>query len=174
MKCNNITSLLRQKDESQNGGNKKTEHAKFPEKRTFCLINKNCTTLKKELYRFTLFYISMVIRLVKYILFQCDNISKQVFLKYVNDRKNVPQIAKNHFPNRSFNKENNDFKLSMYNIQVHHRIAHRFLLKYFFLLTNLKPILLLSRSFFLWQVFCSDLTLDIMLSLYLQFYLISY
>ena len=30
-----ISSVIRQKGESQNGGNKKTKHAKFSEKRTF-------------------------------------------------------------------------------------------------------------------------------------------
>ena len=30
-----ITSVIRQKDESQNGGNKKTKQAKFSEKMTF-------------------------------------------------------------------------------------------------------------------------------------------
>ena len=29
------TSVIRQKDESQNGGNKKAKHAKFSERRTF-------------------------------------------------------------------------------------------------------------------------------------------
>ena len=29
------TSVIKQKRESQNGGNKKTKHAKFPEKRLF-------------------------------------------------------------------------------------------------------------------------------------------
>ena len=31
----NISSVIRQKGESQNGGNKKAKHAKFPEKPTF-------------------------------------------------------------------------------------------------------------------------------------------
>ena len=32
-----ITSIISQKDQSQNGGNKKTKHAKFSEKRTFLI-----------------------------------------------------------------------------------------------------------------------------------------
>ena len=33
--CTDISSVTKQKGESQNGGNKKTKHTKFPEKRTF-------------------------------------------------------------------------------------------------------------------------------------------
>ena len=34
----NTLSVIRQKGESQNGGNKKTKHAKFSEKRTFLTL----------------------------------------------------------------------------------------------------------------------------------------
>ena len=40
------TSVIRQKDESQNGGNKKTKHAKFSEKRTF-LTSRKCSFFGK-------------------------------------------------------------------------------------------------------------------------------
>ena len=32
---NSVSSVIRQKSESQNGGNKKTKHVKFSEKQTF-------------------------------------------------------------------------------------------------------------------------------------------
>ena len=41
LKCYDIiVPVIRQKGESQNGGNKKTKHAKFSEKRTFLIAER--------------------------------------------------------------------------------------------------------------------------------------